>query len=235
VKLGENVVAIPEAAPVSTAAAEDVDAAAKTGLIEPHLPRDADRNSVIYVPTGIAQKSPAALLVVCQGVESLDADEAVRLWKTACEERGIILVVPQPENENAWQPSDDEHVMRLLQFAGSRYPIDPRRIAAAGERGGGAMAYHLGFVRRRFFRGVAAFDAAIPKSTDLPASDPVRSLDLWVGSPAEGAMRERIVQDVRKLRELQHAIVERTDVSPSRLNEAIVDEIARFVDGLDRI
>ena len=93
-------------------------------------------------------------LLIWLGEGKQEAAEAMAAdWQRTCVRDRLVLLMPEPADPGGWTNDDIEFLGRLLQTAGSRWRIDPRRVVIAGEGKGGQLAYALALRGRKLIRG----------------------------------------------------------------------------------
>lgn len=133
--------------------------------LEPQLIKSERQDPLITLPPGHDKQKPAPLLVLVLG--TVGGPEAISsIWKDAAAERGAIIVAPYagynyPEGGPEWGPAKEaeEIILSGIEFAKSKYKIDPQRVAIAGFAQGGKMALIAGMHNAELFRGIIAHAA----------------------------------------------------------------------------
>jgi poly(3-hydroxybutyrate) depolymerase len=167
-------------------------------------------------------------------VEAMAAD-----WHRTCVRDRLILLMPEPADPGGWSNDDLEYLARLLQTAGSRWRIDPRRIIVAGEGKGGQLAYALALRGRQLIRGVAVVDSPLPRTLEVPENNPNERLAILSVETQNSPLSLLIRKDLEKLEAAGYPvtqIVRRGEESRSAtLDGSTRGKIARWIDGLDRL
>lgn len=166
-----------------------------------------------------------------------DAMEAamLRQWQTHCDRRGLILVGPRAADISGWTPDEADFIKGVVERMRERYRIDPARIVIHGHADGGQFAYLAAFKYREIFRGIATSSA--PLRMNPPENDPDFRTQFYLTCGSEDPLAEGIVRVVEALRMLKFPVTF-TEVDGADANypgEATIDEIARWIDSLDRI
>jgi hypothetical protein len=105
-----------------------------------------------------------------------------------------------------------------------------------GHEAGGAMAYFVAFRLRDIVGGLVAVDAAMSSLLRPPDADPVRPLSFFVASADQSRVAARIKSSIDTLREMKHAVTVRSlGEAPRGLNQTELQELARWIDALDRM
>jgi serine protease Do len=228
--------ALPEAVPDSLPPAHETlpadEDGPKLGKIEIKIP-EAKNECFAFVPETYRASVPHGVVVWLRGSKDVKDDELIAKWKAHCEAHDLILLVPKSEEPGRWQRSDLEFVRKMIDEVVRKYDVDKARIVAAGEQGGGAMAYLLAGSNRDLLRGVAAIDAPLPPAMPAPLCEPTERLAIF--SAAAKRSPAVIGAGIKKLREAKHPVTEISlGETPRELTGDELAKLARWVDALDR-
>jgi S1-C subfamily serine protease/predicted esterase len=215
---------------------------AETGFLK-RTTAAADHTYWIYVPENYDPNVAHAVLVWLHPPgknKEKDFDSFWQSWQFPCEDYHIILVCPASEAERGgWTQSESEFVQEAVKAVGDNYTIDRRRIIAHGMDQGGEMAFALGFRSRGLFRGVATTGAALTTNPrDKVANQPL-SFFLIVGD--KDPLRDAVKESKTKLAERKYPVIYREikdmgrQYIDSRLGIETLEELARWLDSLDRL
>jgi poly(3-hydroxybutyrate) depolymerase len=127
-----------------------------------------------------------------------------------------------------------EYLARLTKQVLGQYEIDPHRVVVYGERGGGAMAWLLGLAGREVFRGIATSSAPLPRQVRVPANEPSQRLAIFAGIPSGSDGSVLIAQGLQKCADAGYPVTTITLASAGELGNADCEELARWIDSLDR-
>lgn len=182
--------------------------------------------------------SPGLLIWLGDGKpETLEAMAAD--WQRTCVNDRLVLLMPQPADPGGWSNDDLEYLARLLQTAGSRWRIDPRRVVVAGEGKGGQLAYALALRGRKLIRGVAVVDSPLPRTLEVPENNPNERLAVLSVETQNTPLSMLIRKDLEKLDVAGYPVTQisrRGEESRSAtLDGTTRSKIARWIDGLDRL
>ena len=206
--------------------------APQTGRFTATLP-GGDQKFWAYVPESYHSGYAYGLLVWLH--PSGDTMEAAMLtaWRQQCDERGIILVAPQAADINGWTAGEAEFVVGVVEHIRESYSIDPARIAVHGFREGGMFAWHLAFKHRDLFRGIVA--ASAPLRRPPPDNDPDFPQQILTVCPEGDRLLPKVEQSVEILRKQKFPAASLTTPEADADPDLAVDQIAIWLDALDRI
>ncbi|MCI0335588.1 MAG: PDZ domain-containing protein [Planctomycetes bacterium] len=216
--------------------AVDETAVAKTGETRELKLAEFPHQCKVYVPPSHDSTRPHAALLWLHPPGELNADDVIRQWQNVCDRDGVLLVVPKAADENRWERTELEYLRRLTERVVAEYAVDPHRVVICGQDGGGAMAWLLGLASRDVFRGIAALAAPLPRQAKVPLNEPSQRLAILAAMPAA---KESAAQIARGLNELSDSGYPVTTISATeksgKLTDAQRDELARWIDTLDRL
>jgi serine protease Do len=169
------------------------------------------------------------------GPGDANVEEIISQWQAVCDRHGVILVVPTPADAKRWERTDVEYLARLSERVISQYKIDPHRIVVYGQEGGGAMAWMLALSNRDVFRGAAISAAPLPRQIRVPQNESSQRLAIYAAIPNGKDVAAQIAAGLQKLSKAGYPVTTVTTSEESgRLSEAQRDELARWIDTLDR-
>ena len=218
------------------------DKKAETGFLK-RTTAAADHTYWIYVPENYDPNIAHAVLVWLHPPgknKEKDFDSFWQSWQFPCEDYHIILVCPQAESERGgWTQSESEFVQEAVKAVSDNYTVDRRRIIAHGMDQGGEMAFALGFRSRGLFRGVATTGSALSGNPrDKVANQPLNFF-LVVGD--KDPLLDAVKETSSKLKEKKYPVIYREiknlgrQYIDGRLGIDTLDELARWIDSLDRL
>jgi serine protease Do len=204
----------------------------------------ADHTYWLYVPSNYDPNVAHAVLVWLHPPgknKEKDFKNFTDAWQYACEDYHIILVCPKAESERGgWTRSESEFVQEAIKAVADNYTIDRRRIVAHGMDQGGEMAFALGFRSRdHLFRGVATTGSSLTSNPPDKAANQPLSFFLVVGD--KDPLRDAIKDSKTKLSERKYPVIYREikdmgrQYIDGRLGIPTLEELARWVDSLDRL
>jgi serine protease Do len=226
---------IPGELPPSHGDAEAPEQPPMTGEVEIKLPEQPNA-CFAYLPSSYNPRVPHGVVIWLHKPGAFQKDELIERWKPLCEAHDLILLAPQSADPARWQPTEIEFIRKAYDDLAGRCTIDPQRVVVHGHEAGGAMAILTSFAHREVIRGVAAVDAALPARITPPANDPLQRLAIYLTTTEGGPLAERVKQNAEALRKMGYPVTVKNLGAQSRyLNAEEVEELARWVDTLDRL
>jgi serine protease Do len=218
------------------------DKKAETGFLK-RTTAAADHTYWIYVPENYDPNIAHAVLVWLHPPgknKEKDFDLFWQSWQFPCEDFHIILVCPKAESERGgWTQSESEFVQEAVRAVSDNYTVDRRRIIAHGMDQGGEMAFSLGFRSRGLFRAVATTGSSLAGNPrDKVANQPL-SFFLVVGD--KDPLLDGVKETNTKLKDKKYPVIYREiknmgrQYIDGRLGIDTLDELARWIDSLDRL
>ena len=187
-----------------------------------------------YVPEDYDPAVPHGVVIWLSPPGKFDEKEAIARWKPHCRRHDLILLVPKPADAARWHAGELTLVRKLLDQISSHYTVDPLRVVAHGQEGGGTLASLLAFRHRDKIAAVAVVDA--PLAGLVPENDPAHRLAFYVATATESRSAAGVEKSVARLREMKYPVsVKSLGKAPRYLNPADLTELARWIDTLDRI
>jgi phospholipase/carboxylesterase len=120
------------------------------------------RDGYVYVPPTHRARHPLPLAVLLHGAGE-DARDGLALLRAQADGFGLILLAPS-SREYTWDAiasrrfgPDITAIDRALEWALSRYAVDPSRVAVGGYSDGASYALSLGIANGDLFTHVLAF------------------------------------------------------------------------------
>ena len=214
---------------------------AETGLIK-RTTAAADHTYWLYVPENYDPNITHAVLVWLHPPgknKEKDFDKFSQAWQFPCEDFHIILVCPAAEAERGWTQSEGEFIQEALRAVGDDYTIDKSRVVVHGMDRGGEMAFWMGFHSRGLFRGVATTGAALTSNPREKIANQPLNFFLVVGD--KDPLRDAVKETKAKLSEYKYSVIFREikdmgrQYIDGRLGIDTLDELARWIDSLDRL
>jgi len=137
------------------------------------------------------------------------AEAEATVWREAAVRHGVAVILPGSEDPRRWGSDDIAGIVRALATLEAQRPIDPTRIAISGQ-GGGGFAWLLAERLGGMVRGVALFEASLPRQAAVPPTEP--SWSPWVllergrdAGPAADLAR-RLAADRARLNEAGYTV-----------------------------
>jgi S1-C subfamily serine protease/dienelactone hydrolase len=257
VKLGETPDAVPEKLPRESSAGKALgkpanpkedkkdekkdDKKAETGLLK-KTTAAADHSYWVYVPTNYDPNVAHALVLWFHPAgknKDKDVDDFTDAWQDYCEDNHVILLGPKSDNERGWNGGDADFVQEAVKAVMEGYTIDKRRVVAHGMGLGGEMSFYMGFHNRGLVRGVATTGAALTSNPKEKVANQPLSFFLVVGG--KDPLKDSVAESKKKLAEFKYAVIYREienmghQYLDTRVALPTLDELARWVDSLDRL
>lgn len=189
----------------------------------------------VYVPRSQESGRASGVLLWLHAPGESQPDDTIKKWKPICDRDGLILVVPTAADPSRWERTESEYLRRLLERVMSQYRVDPRRVVVYGRGGGGQLAFLLALSSRDLVRGVATFDASLPRTARVPNNDPASRLAVLMELGPDGNMAPNVRQSVQQLTSAGYPVTALSTGGQRR--EPSADEreqLARWIDSLDR-
>jgi serine protease Do len=233
VKLAQLPETVPQELPAVAVSAEL--GTLVTGKLPIEIPEEPNRCTA-YVPESLNRGHLGGLLVLLPKPGPSEVDQLIEQWRTVCDARDLVLLLPEPNDPARWQPTEVAYVRKVIDQAMKRFAVDPQRVVVVGEEAGGAMAYLVGLRHRDVVRGVASVAAPLPGGLGGLENEPLLRLAFLTFVGPESPLNERIDEGIKVLRELRFPV---TQVSRGANDAPLTDEerslIGRWVDNLDRL
>ncbi len=204
------------------------------GVISIKIPEEPNA-CLAYVPEDYDPRIAHGVVVWLSPPGDFDQQRMVERWRTRCEQYDLIVMAPQPADANRWQPTEHEFVRKALDDLLGNYTVDRNRIVAHGFQGGAALGMYFANQNREVVRGIAVVDAAIPLRLQTAANDPIERLFWYFSWSANSQLAPRIEEDIVRLRKFKFPVSTHQQPSPEYLDDAELEELARWTDTLDRL
>ena len=187
-----------------------------------------------------AGDGPPPGLLVWLGDGKAETMEAMAAdWQRTCASDRLVLLMPEPGDASGWSNDDMEYLAKLLQTAGGRWRIDPRRVVVAGEGKGGQLAYALALRGRKLIRGVAVVESPLPRTLEVPENSPNEPLAVLSVETQNTPLSMLIRKDLAKLESAGYPVtqvIRRGDEGRGATLDGVTrGKIGRWIDGLDRL
>lgn len=210
---------------------------AETGLIQRPSPA-RDREYWMYVPPNYDPNVAHGLVIWLHGAgpAGRDARDLVDIWKFACEDHHLILVGPHSANESSgWVASEAEFIQETAREVMGQYTIDRQRVVTHGIGVGGQMAFYLAFSAREMVRGCATTGAALASS--LKENIAGQRLSFFIVAGGKDPLAKDIAAAKPALIEKHFPVTFRevADMGKEYLDRKTFEELARWIDSLDRL
>jgi S1-C subfamily serine protease/predicted esterase len=223
----------PSDAPTAPNAAERLKA--EKGLLR-RTNETGDREYWLFVPSNYDPQVSHGLIIWLhnRGQGGRDAEDLRDIWEELCKKYHFIILGPKSANESGWVASESEFIIATVRNVLREYTIDSQRIVAHGIGVGGQMAFYLGFQARDMIRGVATTSAVLATQPKDPL--PGQRLAFFIVAGSKDPNRPEIDRSEKSLRDKQFPVEYRViDMGKEYLDPRTLDELARWIDSLDRL
>ena len=227
--------ALSSAAPLELASdvgplAEPGKAPARTGRLDEQIPGTEGRKYWIYVPETSQPKQYGLVLWLHPDGHTGEAEQ-LKLWRSACEERGLIFAGLLADG--TWTGQDGPLLKGLLDQLMRKYPIDRQRVVMLGEQEGGEFALLAAMKLKEEIRAGISVDAGL--GMPLPDNE-VGKRQQFVILPRAGSARFRATRNTLKnLAEKKIPTLELAAPEGDGLDELTVKQLVLWIDSLDRM
>lgn len=204
----------------------------ETGLLDLKLPEEK-QDCFAYIPENYDPAIPHALVVWLAPPGQFDKAEIEKRWKQVAEQYHLIVISPRPAEAGRWQSGEAAVVRKFIDNAITRFSVDKNRTVLVGRQASGMMAWFTTLQNRNLIRGVVVVDAPLPPRAPIE-NDPVNRLFVYSfatksqTAPSVEASHKRMTAG--KVPLTTRALAEDRD-----LNAAELEDVARWIDSLDRI
>ena len=191
----------------------------------PESPLGTPLGVLVYFgsPQGSATGAARAAAAETEAVRAASAQ-----WAAAASRYGVAVILPEPSDPQRWGREDIAGVARALDSLRQRRPIDLSRVAFAGSGAGAAMALLAAEALGPGVRGVALFNAGLPRQATVEAAEPGRSRVVLFGTSG-GQPVPRLELDSRRLEEAGYPV---GMVPPAALEQVPAETLCSWVESL---
>ncbi|NNJ24535.1 PDZ domain-containing protein [Alienimonas chondri] len=226
--LGEPPSTVPDTAPSTIDPKSDPLPADQSGRLPLEVAGFEGRSGALLVPKR-AGRGGLGLLVCLPPKGSLTADDLFDRFGPAAEREGVILLAPNPENPDGFQPGDLPFFAAALEQMRERYAVEPVRTALYGTGGQGQTAWRIVLTAKSDYRGLVT-DVA---PAQLAPNEPDQAIvPLLIGEPPEES-REAMREAGYPFAYIE--VKTEGEESDADLSDEAIDAIVRWVTVLDRI
>ncbi len=203
---------------------------AKTGRLDETLPGTEGRKYWVYVPE-TSQPKEYGLVVWIHPEGRTGEAEQLKLWRSACEERGLIFAGLLADG--SWSGGDGPLLKAMLERLMAKYAIDRQRVVIMGEQEGGEFALLAALKLKDEFRAGIAIDSGLGVA---PPDNDVGKRQQFVILPRVGSSRLRATKNTLKnFNEKKLPTLELAAPEGDGLDEATVQQLVLWIDSLDRM
>ncbi|MDA1013243.1 MAG: PDZ domain-containing protein [Planctomycetota bacterium] len=230
---------VPDAVPatlssVAITPGEKKDDGPKVGRFSRKIPGH-DNEFWAYVPEDYNPDHEYGLMVWLHPNSDTMEATIIKNWRPICDLRGLIVLAPKAEKLGGWTLSESQAITDSIKKFQEDYSIDDRRIFLHAYSSGGTMAYHTAFKERELIRGLAIVSSAL--RTQPPDNTPLYRMQILLNCGDKDDAFRTVQATAAGLKRLKFPITNMIGKGRAHAyapaNE--LDEIARWVDSLDRI
>jgi hypothetical protein len=203
------------------------------GLLELKLPEEK-QECFAFVPKSYQPKLPHGLVIWFAPPGQFEKAELEKRWADLAEKWHLIVIAPRPGEAGKWNPAEVAVVRKFADNVVSRYNIDRSKIVAHGRQVGGSMAWLTALFHRNLIRGVAPVDAPLPGRASVE-NDPVNRLYVYSAASKATPAAKAIEAGIERLKTDKVPLIVKPLDADRDLNAAELEELARWIDALDRI
>ncbi len=217
-------------APALGSPAEKDKAPAQTGRLEEQIGGAEGRKYWLYVPE-TSQPQEYGLVLWLHPSGRTGEAEQLGLWRSACEERGLIIAGLLADGE--WSGGDGPIFKAMVDRLMAKYPIDRKRVVVMGEQEGGEFALIAALKLKDDLRAAIGIDAGLAA---LPPDNEVGLRQMFTILPRAGSSHFRATQNTLKnFRTRKIPTLELAAPEGDGLDEFTVKQLVLWIDSLDRI
>jgi hypothetical protein len=205
-----------------------------TGAIKIAVP-ELKNACAAYVPASYDPRVAYGVVIWPQVSAKSSTDALIDAWKPMCDAGDLIFLAPQSAERDGWRPGELEFIRKVLADVATKHNVDPARTVIVATDTSAPIAWRAALAARGSISGIVASDAP-PTGVTIPSADPGRSFATYVLRYADSPGVRRLDATIRDLRAKKHSVtVKDLPGRPSPLTEAHREEIARWIDVLDRL
>ena len=203
---------------------------ARTGRLEEQIGGAEGRKYWVYVPETSQPKEYGLVLWLHPSGRTGEAEQ-LGLWRSACEERGLIFAGLLADGD--WAGGDGPIFKAMIDRLKAKYPIDRKRVVVMGEQEGGEFALVAALKLKEDLRAGIGIDAGLGS---LPPDNEAGLRQMFAILPRTGSPHLRAVQiTLKNLLAKKIPTLELTAPDDDGLDEKTVKQLVLWIDSLDRI
>lgn len=190
--------AAPADPPADVPIAGDIDPAGGftgTTTVVPLGGAEVESPALAVIPTA---ERPRGVLVYFGVPHGRAAEAEAEPWRAAAGRHGVAIVIPGSLEPDRWGRGDMAAVERAIAALQARTAIDPSRVAVAGRGVGGGFAWLAAERIATSVRGVAIWDAGLPRQATIRPAEPGAGPWVLLGQ-GRGDLARQIDDDRRRL------------------------------------
>lgn len=203
---------------------------ARTGRLEEQIGGAEGRKYWVYVPETSQPKQYGLILWLHPSGRTGEAEQ-LGLWRSACEERGLIFAGLLADGD--WAGGDGPVFKAMVDRLMAKYPIDRQRVVVMGEQEGGEFALVAALKLKDDLRAGIGIDAGL---SSMPPDNEVGLRQMFAILPRAGSDRLRATQiTLKNFLAKRIPTLELTAPEDDGLDEKTVRQLVLWIDSLDRI
>lgn len=188
------------------------------------------------IPSNYDESRPHGVVIWLSAPSAFDEDAFVQRWAELCRQHELIVLAPQPNDEQRWVVTEAPIIAKLFKQLERDYVIDTHRVVVHGYQGGASLAYRFAFENRDMVHGVAAVDAAVPLGVQVRGNDSIEHLAFWIHAGQKSRRARRVSRNIERFRQMKFPVTEHLFDGEARyLDDGELSELARWADIQDRI
>jgi poly(3-hydroxybutyrate) depolymerase len=188
----------------------------------------------VYVPSNAGRQSFGALLWLAPPADA-KPDQVIHQWQKTCDRDGVVLIVPQPKDADHWERVDLEYLHRVLERVMTQYKIDSHRVVVGGQGNIGSIAWPLAFAGHDIIRGIAVAGSPAPRQTKIPPTEAAQRLAIFAAMPSKKDTAAIMARGLKTVQDAGYNVTTiTTSTTTGQLSDAEREELARWIDTLDR-
>lgn len=204
----------------------------QTGFISEELEELKHRYQA-YVPEEYHPGYRYGLVLLLNGSGEDNSAATLKTWKQVCDERGLILLAPQPAEKTGWVVEELDFLKEFLELIQQKYRVDPQRIVVHGADEIGRMAIIFGFKNRKMVQGVILKNSLLPSR--LPENRPGESLQLYLQSDANSPANQRLQKMLPLLDQKKYSYIREVLKDRQQAPSLEQTQLPLWIDSLDRL
>lgn len=203
---------------------------ARTGRLEEQIGGAEGRKYWVYVPETSQPKQYGLVLWLHPSGRTGEAEQ-LGLWRSACEERGLIFAGLLADGD--WAGGDGPIFKAMVDRLMAKYPIDRQRVVVMGEQEGGEFALVAALKLKDDLRAGIGIDAGLGS---LPPDNEVGLRQMFAVLPRTGSAHLRATQiTLKNFLAKKIPTLELAAPQDDGLDEKTVKQLVLWIDALDRI
>ncbi|MBI1310227.1 PDZ domain-containing protein [bacterium] len=194
-----------------------------------------DQEHWAYVPDDWSPDRTWSLLVWIHPTATSMEATIFNRWKSICDHRGILLLAPKSKSGRNWTPNETEYVRDVVRDFSATYKVAVNRIAIHGFDDGGVFAAQVAFEHRELFSGIILAGTGLREAPPENLPDFRQQLLLVSGINDPATRLVGLTADAIRALRFPVTQLELDDLGHEYPKDESIDQLARWLDSLDRI